>query len=148
MIFRFLTFWIVLNVILLQNLACQAFFQQRYFEEILHRHGEMCPSNTLRQEKEASVVRCGMLLPTDQGSLVFTFDNKEHICRTYREEDFNGCVFQTCSNCRSYKVDQSKGNVTVNEGKIDWLMIDCDIFFRFFENFIFTPLELHEIPYV
>jgi hypothetical protein len=131
MIFQFLVFWIFFNVILLQNLTCQTVFQQRFFEEITDNNGEVCPNDILRQHEVASVIRCGMGLLTEQRPLVFTFDQKKHICRIYREEDFSGCVFQICSSCKSYRAHQSEGNVTVNDTdgtcKIDSL-----------DNYIFT----------
>lgn len=117
MSFWFSTVWVVFYGILIQPSASKENVQQRSFEEILEKLGRVCLNNTIGHHKAASTGICGALLLTEQKSNIFTFDKAELICLTYREKDFNRCLFQACPSCRSYKFGEYDRNLTVNDGK-------------------------------
>nr|XP_034314169.1 probable endochitinase [Crassostrea gigas] len=81
-------------------------FQQRPFQIIEHKQGQVCLSNTDGWYTAPTVRACASLISMEQsqtGATVFTFDSTHFICRTYIEENFNVCFFDVCSGCVSYK---------------------------------------------
>lgn len=81
-------------------------FQQRPFQIIEHKQGQVCLSNTVGWYTAPTVRACASLISMEQsqtGATVFTFDSTHFICRTYIEENFNVCFFNVCSDCVSYK---------------------------------------------
>lgn len=81
-------------------------FQQRPFQIIEHKQGQVCLSNTDGWYTAPTVRACASLISMEQsqtGATVFTFDSTHFICRTYIEENFNVCFFDVCSDCVSYK---------------------------------------------
>lgn len=90
-------------------------FQQRPFQIIQHKQGQVCLSNTVGWYTAPTVRACASLISMEQsqnGATVFTFDSTHFICRTYIEEKFNVCFFEVCSGCVSYKFSNSQDSTS------------------------------------
>lgn len=86
-------------------------FQQRSFQIIQHKQGQVCLSNTVGWYTAPTVRACASLISMEQiqtGATVFTFDSTHFTCRTYKEQEFNICSFEVCSDCVSYKYSYSQ----------------------------------------
>jgi hypothetical protein len=92
--------------------------QQRFLTEILDKRGYVCSSKITQQHQTKTAVLCAVVLGLEEGTTIFTFDDNEFICRTYREADFSGCVFDACSSCKTYKFDELETTTTATAGKI------------------------------
>ncbi|XP_048761805.2 uncharacterized protein LOC125670603 isoform X2 [Ostrea edulis] len=112
MMFQISNVWLLLH--LTQQSASIRNIQQSFLHEILDKRGYVCLSSTVEQHKAESRVMCGVLLCLEEGTVIFTFDVNTLICRTYKEEDFNGCLFQACSTCKTYGYNELETTTAAN----------------------------------